>query len=313
MVQGNGAVPDDAVQAIGSAVSATPGIAAVTPARTSPSGDVAVLQAFPGTAPQSAETERTLHRLRDSTLPGAVADNGLRTYVGGFTATQVDFTGTISSRLPLFIGIVVLLGALLLLLAFRSVVISILTAVMNLIAVAVCFGTIVAIFQWGRLDGLTGIDKPGPIDAFLPVFLFAILFGLSMDYQVFLLGRTHEAWLATRDNARAVITGQVETGRVITAAGAIMVLVFLSFTAGDRAMMLFGIGLGVTVLFDAFVIRTMLMPALMHLCGPTTWWMPRGLDRILPRLDVAEGPDVPAPHPRDAEDVTETGTPARAH
>ncbi len=182
---------------------------------------------------------------------------------------------------------IVLLGAVLLLYAFRSLLIAALTAVMNLLAVAVCFGLIVAIFQWGWAGDLLGLGQPGPVDAFLPVFLFAILFGLSMDYQVFLLGRMHETWLHTRDHRQAVSTGQIETGRVITAAGAIMVLVFLSFTAGERLMKLFGIGLGITVLLDAFVIRTMLVPALLHLFGQASWWLPGWLDRHLAKLSPA--------------------------
>ncbi len=275
-------------QRIATEISGTPGVAAVTPTQVSPSGRIAVLQAFPTTSPQSQATDDLLHRLRDTVIPRATSGTGLTVLIGGFTATTVDFTDTINSRLPLFIGIIVLLGAVLLLFAFRSPLVAALTAAMNLLAIAVCFGLIVAIFQWGWAGKLLGLGQPGPVDAFLPVFLFAILFGLSMDYQVFLLGRIQETWLHTRDNRRAVTTGQIETGRVITAAGAIMVLVFLSFTAGERLMKLFGIGLGITVLLDAFVIRTMLVPALLHLFGQASWWLPGWLNRRLPTLSPTQ-------------------------
>lgn len=292
----NGA--SDAADQVSAAVRGTAGVAAVTPAQLSPSGRVAVLEAFPTTSPQSRDTETLLHRLRDTVLPAATQSSGSTAYVGGFTATMVDFTDTINSRLPLFIGVVALVGAILILIAFRSLLVAGLTAVMNVLAISVCFGVIVAVFQWGWLGGLLGLGRPGPIDAFLPVFLFAILFGLSMDYQVFLLGRMHEAWIRTRDNRRAVTIGQVETGRVITAAAVIMVLVFLSFTAGERLEKLFGIGLGITVLVDAFIIRTLLVPAVLHLSGPASWWMPRWLDRVLPRLAFE------AEEPADGSDAT---------
>lgn len=288
VVASDGRLAEGDLRKVNEALAGTPGVASVTPARVSPSGEVAVQQAFPETSPQSARTKELLHELRDEVMPRAVRDTGASAYIGGFTATEVDFTDTINSRLPYFIGVVVLLGAVLLLIAFRSVLVAVLTAVMNLFAIGVCFGVIVAVFQWGWLSGLTGIGEPGPIDSYLPVFLFAILFGLSMDYQVFLLGRTHETWLLTRDNHRAVTHGQIETGRVITVAAAIMVLVFLSFAAGEREMKLFGIGMGLTVLFDAFVIRTMLVPAVLHLGGRASWWMPAALDRLLPRLNMAE-------------------------
>ncbi|WP_075732053.1 MMPL family transporter [Streptomyces acidiscabies] len=288
VISADGRLSDGALRNVNDAMAATPGVASVTPARVSPSGEVAVQQVFPKTSPQSERTKKLLHHLRDDVTPEAVRGTGAAVYIGGFTATEVDFTDTISARLPLFIGVVVLLGALLLLIAFRSLLVAALTAVMNLFAIGVCFGVIVAVFQWGWLSGVTGIGETGPIDAYLPVFLFAILFGLSMDYQVFLLGRMHETWVHTRDSRRSVTLGQVETGRVITVAAAIMVLVFLSFASGEREMKLFGIGMGVTVLFDAFVIRTMLVPAVLHLAGRASWWLPGPLDRLLPRLEVAE-------------------------
>ena len=301
-----------AVDRVASALSATPGVAAVAPPQTSPSGAVAVLQAFPTTSPQARQTENLVHSLRGTVLPDALRGTGAVAHVGGFTATSVDFTDAVDHRLPPFIVVVVLLGALLLLLAFRSLFVAGLTAVMNLLAIAVCFGVVVAVFNWGWAGGLLGLGRPGPIDAFLPVFLFAILFGLSMDYQVFLIGRMHDLWLRTGDHRRAVTEGQRQTGRVITAAAAVMVLVFLSFATGNRLETLFGIGLGVTVLLDAFVIRTMLVPALLHLVGPAAWWMPRRLDRVLPRFGVeAPGHRGAAGLQRDAAQAAGPGAGAR--
>ncbi|WP_322756691.1 MMPL family transporter, partial [Frankia sp. Cas3] len=174
----------------------------------------------------------------------------------------------------------------LLVVVFRSVVIPLMASVMNLLAVAASFGVLVAIFQWGWLSDLFDI-QPGPIEPFLPVMIFAILFGLSMDYEVFLVSRMHEEWLARRDNRIAVSLGQAETGRVISAAGAIMALVFGSFMLGDdRVIKMFGLGLALAVVIDAFVIRTVLVPALMHLCGRVNWWLPARLDRVLPTVSV---------------------------
>jgi RND superfamily putative drug exporter len=301
-----------AAQRVAAALGSTPGVAAVGPAQTSPSGAVAVFETFPTASPQSRQTENLVHTLRGSVLPEALRDTGATAHVGGFTATSVDFTDAVSHRLPPFIVAVVLLGALLLLLAFRSVFVAGLTAVMNLLAIAVCFGVVVAVFNWGWAGGLLGLGRPGPIDAFLPVFLFAILFGLSMDYQVFLIGRMHDLWVTTGDHRRAVSEGQRQTGRVITAAAAVMVLVFLSFATGNRLETLFGLGLGVTVLLDAFVIRTMLVPALLHLVGPASWWLPRRLDRILPRFGF-EAPDRErtSAAPQGGQPVPETGAGAR--
>ena len=270
--------------ALAAALARTPGVAQVTGPMTSRSGRTAVLWVFPTTSPQSLRTGRLVHTLRSQVLPRALRGTGSVAYVGGFTAATIDFTDAVAQRLPPFVLAVIVLGAMLLLAAFRSVVIAVMTAVMNLAAIAVCFGTVVAIFQWGWFGGPLGLGRPGPIDSFLPVFLFAILFGLSMDYQVFLIGRMHDIWARTSDHGQAVSGGQAETGRVITAAAAIMVLVFLSFTFGNRLEALFGIALGTTVLLDAFVIRTMLVPALLHLIGPATWWMPRWLERAVPRL-----------------------------
>ncbi|OHV40934.1 hypothetical protein BBK14_11865 [Parafrankia soli] len=305
------------------------GVASVTPPRQSPNGHAAIATLYPTTSPQAAETATLLDRLRDDVIPAATEGAASPVYVGGITAVFEDFSGVLSSKLPLFIGIVVVLAFLLLVVVFRSLLIPLTASLMNLLAVGAAFGAVVAVFQWGWLSDLLGIS-PGPIESFLPVMLFAILFGLSMDYEVFLVSRMHEEWTARRDNRIAVSLGQAETGRVISAAGAIMTLVFASFILGDdRVIKLFGLGLALAILLDAFVIRTVLVPALMHLFGRANWWLPKGLDRVLPRVSVesaedieeirhtplpadAVGDTVPAqPHgPADGRDATE---PERAH
>ncbi|ABW15071.1 MMPL domain protein [Parafrankia sp. EAN1pec] len=305
------------------------GVASVTPPRQSPNGHAAIATLYPTTSPQAAETATLLDRLRDDVIPAATGGAASPVYVGGITAVFEDFSGVLSSKLPLFIGIVVVLAFLLLVVVFRSLLIPLTASLMNLLAVGAAFGAVVAVFQWGWLSDLLGIS-PGPIESFLPVMLFAILFGLSMDYEVFLVSRMHEEWTARRDNRIAVSLGQAETGRVISAAGAIMTLVFASFILGDdRVIKLFGLGLALAILLDAFVIRTILVPALMHLFGRANWWLPKGLDRVLPRVSVesaedieeirhtplpadAVGDTVPAqPHgPADGRDATE---PERAH
>ncbi|MEX5707352.1 MMPL family transporter [Parafrankia sp. FMc6] len=305
------------------------GVASVTPPRQSPNGHAAIATLYPTTSPQAAETATLLDRLRDDVIPAATGGAASPVYVGGITAVFEDFSGVLSSKLPLFIGIVVVLAFLLLVVVFRSLLIPLTASLMNLLAVGAAFGAVVAVFQWGWLSDLLGIS-PGPIESFLPVMLFAILFGLSMDYEVFLVSRMHEEWTARRDNRIAVSLGQAETGRVISAAGAIMTLVFASFILGDdRVIKLFGLGLALAILLDAFLIRTVLVPALMHLFGRANWWLPKGLDRVLPRVSVesaedieeirhtplpadAVGDTVPAqPHgPADGRDATE---PERAH
>ncbi|OHV37738.1 MULTISPECIES: MMPL family transporter [Pseudofrankia] len=264
----------------------TPGVASVSEPQYSPTGSAATITLFPTTSPQAAETSKLLDRLRDDVVPKVVAGSDTQVYIGGSTATGDDFSTVLQSKLPLFIGIVVILAFLLLVAVFRSLLIPLTASVMNLFAVGAAFGVIVSIFQWGWFGSLIGISG-GPVEAFIPVILFAVLFGLSMDYEVFLVSRMHEEWSARRDNRLAVSLGQAETGRVISAAGAIMTLVFASFVLGDeRVLKLFGLGLAMAVLIDAFVIRTVLVPALMHIFGKANWWLPRALDRRLPHLSV---------------------------
>ena len=263
-----------------------PGVAAVISPRSIGADAVWVVAVLPTTSPQSVETASLIDHLRDTLIPDAEASTTLRVYVGGQTAVFEDFAAVLAGKLLLFITVIVLLGCLLLLVAFRSIVIPLTAAVMNLLAAGASVGVVVAVFQWGWGSEALGLGKPGPIEAFLPVMLVAILFGLSMDYQVFLVSRMREEWLRTGDNARAIRIGQVETGRVISAAAAIMVAVFLAFVAGGRRPIgEFGLGLAIAILLDALLLRTILVPAAMHVVGRANWWLPSWLDRILPRLN----------------------------
>ena len=275
-----------------------PDVAAVAPAIYSPGGKLAVINVFPKTAPQDAATSTLLTRLRDSVIPPLERSTRTAVYVGGTTALFADFSSLLSSKLPLFIGAVVLISALLLLVVFRSVFVAVKAIAMNLLSVAAAFGVVVAIFQWGWLGGVIGISTTSPIAAFLPVMVFAVVFGLSMDYEVFLMSRMHEEWERTGDAAHAMRHGLAATGRVITAAAAIMVCVFASFVLGDSlTIKLFGVGLASAVFLDAFLIRAVLVPALMALMGPRAWWLPQRLDRRLPRLNVDPAVHEPSPEP----------------
>ncbi|HWF23473.1 MAG TPA: MMPL family transporter [Acidimicrobiales bacterium] len=255
--------------------------------------EVATFEVYPKSAPQDAATTTLINQLRNATVPKAVAGSALTVYVGGSTAVFVDFAHVLSSKLPLFIGLVVLLSFLLLALVFRSLVIPLISAAMNMLSIGAAFGVLVAVFQWGWLGSLLGVSRSGPVEAFLPVMLFAILFGLSMDYQVFLVTRMHEEWLKTGDNRMAVRNGLAATGKTITAAALIMILVFGSFIfGGERVIKEFGLGLAAGILIDAVVIRMAIVPALMLLIGKSNWWFPRWLDRSLPHIgfEEVEGP-----------------------
>ncbi|MGW8066466.1 MMPL family transporter [Streptomyces ziwulingensis] len=276
----------------------TEGVSSVTPVAYNSGGDTAYLTLVPESAPQSARTSDLVERLRSEVLPRAEAGTALEVHVGGVTAGYDDFADVIVGKLPLFVGVVVCLGCLLLLLAFRSVGIPLKAAAMNVAAVAASFGVVVVIFQWGWGSDLLGLGSAGPIEPFLPVIMVSVLFGLSMDYQVFLVSRMYEEWLETGDNRRAVRVGLAETSRVINSAAVIMIAVFLAFVlSGDRVIAMFGIALAVAVALDAFVLRTLLVPALMHLLGGANWWLPRRLDRVLPRISI-EPPECRTAHER---------------
>ena len=264
-----------------------PGVAAVVPFPSKPGAKVAVLEVIPTTAPQDVHTSDLIKHLRSTVIPAAEQGSGLRVLVGGATAIFDDFAAIISAKLPLFIGVIVGLGFLLLLVAFRSLLVPATAAVMNLLAAGASFGVVVAFFQWGWGADRLGLGRPGPVEAFLPVIMLAVLFGLSMDYQVFLVSRMHEEWVHTHDNRHSVVLGQATTGRVITAAAAIMISVFAAFVfGGQRVIAEFGIGLAAAVFLDAFVLRTVLVPSVMHLFGRANWWLPRAVDRRMPHLSV---------------------------
>ncbi|KUL26022.1 MMPL family transporter [Streptomyces regalis] len=276
----------------------TEGVASVIPVTYNTGGDTAYLTVVPESSPQSQQTSDLVDRLRSEVLPRAETGTSLDVHVGGMTAGYDDFADVIVGKLPLFVGVVIGLGCLLLLLAFRSVGIPLKAAVMNVAAVAAAFGVVVAIFQWGWGSELLGLGRAGPIEPFLPVIMVSVLFGLSMDYQVFLVSRMYEEWLETGDNRRAVRVGLAETSRVINSAAVIMISVFLAFVlSGDRVIAMFGIALAAAVALDAFVLRTLLVPALMHLLGGANWWLPRWLDARMPRISI-EPPESRAAHER---------------
>ncbi|MGR6972884.1 MMPL family transporter [Streptomyces cynarae] len=276
-----------ALDNLDSTLAATKGVAAVTPVTYNGSGTTAYLTVVPDSAPQSQHTSDLVKRLRSDVLPRAEKGTTLDLYVGGVTAGYDDFANVIVGKLPLFVSVVIGLGCVLLLLAFRSFGIPLKAAAMNLAAVAAAFGVVVAIFQWGWGSELLGLGSAGPIEPFLPVIMVSVLFGLSMDYQVFLVSRMYEEWLETGDNRRAVRIGLAETSRVINSAAVIMISVFLSFVlGGDRVIAMFGIALASAVALDAFVLRTLLVPALMHLLGAANWWLPSWLERRLPRISI---------------------------
>jgi RND superfamily putative drug exporter len=283
------------------ALAAVPGVAAVEPgpaqATPPPGPAIEVTQVLPATAPQDQATATLITHLRNTVIPRYTGGTTLPVYVGGFTATFIDFASVTSAKLPWLLATIVGSSFLLLVLAFRSLLIPVTTAVLNLLAAAASFGVLTAFFQWGWGMRALGLGPAAPIEGYLPEIVLAILFGLSMDYQVFLVSRMAEEWSRTRDNARSVIVGQAYTARVITAAAAIMIAVFIAFVfMGQTDVEEFGIGLAAAVALDAFVLRTVLVPAVMHLCGPANWWLPRWLDRRLPYLAI-ESPAQERPNP----------------
>ncbi|MGX1546561.1 MMPL family transporter [Streptomyces adustus] len=299
LVTGVGGAEDRvALDNLDATLRSTEGVAAVTPVTFDAQGRTAYLTVVPDSAPQSRSTSDLVDRLRTEVLPRAEQGTGLDVSVGGVTASYDDFAGVIVGKLPLFVGVVIGLGCVLLLLAFRSIGIPLKAAAMNVAAVAAAFGVVVAVFQWGWGSELLGLGRAGPIEPFLPVIMVSVLFGLSMDYQVFLVSRMYEEWLETGDNRRAVRVGLAETSRVINSAAVIMISVFLAFVlSGDRVIAMFGIALAAAVAIDAFVLRTLLVPALMHMLGGANWWLPGWLDRRLPRISI-EPPECRAAHER---------------
>ena len=300
----DGAAQKAAFERVRAAAAAAPGVVSATPTTVFPDraggGSVAIAQIVPTGSPQDESTTTLLRRLRDETVPQAQAGTGVTVLVGGQTAIFEDFSTVLSEKLPLFIGVVVALSFLLLMAVFRSLLIPLTAAAMNLLSAAAAYGVITAVFQKGWGDFLFGVDKTGPIEPFIPVMMFAIVFGLSMDYQVFLVSRMYEEWHRTGDNREAISRGLAATGRTITAAAAIMILVFGAFVlGGDRIIKLFGLGLASAVAIDALIVRSAIVPAIMTLLGKWNWWLPGPLDRVLPRLnvegDVEHRDDAPLP------------------
>jgi RND superfamily putative drug exporter len=280
--------------AVVTAADHTPGVVTAVGPEFFPAGPghpaVALAEVYPVGSPQDQSTTNLINNLRDNVIPASVGGQHLQVLVGGATAQGNDVAAQLSSKLPLFVGMVVALSFILLMIVFRSLAIPAAAAVMNLLSAAAAFGVITAVFQWGWLKSLVGVTNTGPISPFIPILMFAVLFGLTTDYQVFLVSRIQEEWLRRRDNTLAVITGQATTGRIITAAAAIMTVVFFSFTlTTDRTIKIIGLGMAAAVVADALIVRTILVPAVMHLLGKANWRIPAALDRVLPRLDVEGG------------------------
>ena len=272
------------------------GIAFVTPPEFNRGSTGAVIIVYPTTSPQSSQTEALVQTLRNEVIPPVVGGTGVNAQVGGQTAASIDAANFLGHRLFVVIGAVLLLSFVLLMVVFRSLVLPLKAVIMNLLSVGAAYGVMVAVFQWGWAGRIIGIGETGPIDPWIPVALFVVLFGLSMDYEVFLLSRIREEWLRTHDNSLAVADGLAVTGRIITAAAAIMFCVFASFVIKDplHILKVFGLGLATAVLVDATIVRMMLVPSIMELLGPVNWWMPRWMDRSIPTIGVEV---TPAPIP----------------
>ena len=293
----NGAADMPKVQAIANAIQQTPGVASITAPKLLPDAHLSLINAFAASSPQDKATSDLVHRLRNETLPPLKASTGLQVYTSGGPAIIVDFSDFIGSRLPLFIGAVLLLSFLLLMTVFHSVVVPLKAVIMNMLSIGASFGAMVAVFQWGFMDSVFGLGKEGPIDAWVPMMLFAILFGLSMDYEVFLLTRIREEYDRTGDNRQAVADGLAATGRVISAAAAIMVCVFGAFILGQgRDIKLVGFGLAFAVLIDATIVRLVLVPSAMELMGKANWWAPSWLVRWLPTIHMEAGSALESEH-----------------
>jgi RND superfamily putative drug exporter len=303
-----------AFQRLLGAAAQTPGVASVTPAVTSPNGQVRLATVYPSTSPQDGPTVDLVNRIRHDLIPRAADGTGLVVHVGGVTATNIDFAHVLTDKLPVFIAVVVILAFILLLVVFRSLLIPLVASVMNLLSVGAGLGALNAVFHWGWGTSVLGLSGSGPVDSFVPVVMFSVLFGLSMDYLVFLVSRIQEEWhrlhhgtshsltalggRSARRNHQAVTVGLAGSGRIIAGAASIMILVFGSFLlGGHRILAEFGFALGFSVLIDALVIRGLLVPALMHLLGPANWALPGWLDRLLPRLAVEPGDHAPVTNP----------------
>ncbi len=295
----------DALDGLVEALGADPGVqfASLAGLDDPSSPQAALVQIVLTTSPQDAATTDAIERLRQDVVPAAIAGTGMEVSVTGTTAASIDFTSYLADRLFVFIGVVLLLSFVLLMMVFRSLLVPLKAVIMNLVSIAAAYGVVVAIFQWGWLDFVFGVE-PAPIEPFVPMMMFAIVFGLSMDYEVFLLSRVKEEYDRTGDPRTSVADGLAATAHVITAAAAIMIVVFGAFLLEDnRIIKLFGVGLAAAVLLDASLVRMLLVPATMELLGDKNWWLPAWLDRVLPRLNV-EGP-TDSSHPTPPDDDTD--------
>jgi RND superfamily putative drug exporter len=265
----------------------TLGVQQVSPPIPNEQGDVAMLVVYPTTSPQSVETEQLVNRLRDDAVPAATEGTNVTIHVGGPAAASIDATRYVADRLPVFIAAVIFLSFLLLLVVFRSILVPIKAAIMNLLSVTAAYGVVAYMVEGGWFGEIFGVTEPTPVPSFIPMMMFAILFGLSMDYEVFLLSRIREEYVRTGDNATAVADGLAHTARVITAAAAIMISVFLAFVLADEVFLkMIGVGLATAILVDATVVRMVLVPSTMELLGDANWWLPDWLERRLPRFHV---------------------------
>jgi RND superfamily putative drug exporter len=277
------------LQGLTAELASVPGVAQVTPPFPNDPADprAVIWRVYPTTSPQDAATAQLVDDLRASELLDDARAQGLDVKVTGNVALSQDFSDYLAQRIPVFFGAVLVLSFLLLLTVFRSVLVALKAVILNLLSIGAAYGLVVAVFQWGWFSEVIGVGRGGPIEPFIPMMLFAIVFGLSMDYEVFLLSRIREEYNRTGDNARAVADGLASTARVITAAAAIMVFVFGSFLLEtDRIIKLFGFGLASAIALDATIVRMLLVPATMELLGDRNWWLPRWLDRLLPNIDV---------------------------
>jgi RND superfamily putative drug exporter len=296
--QGDG----DAPAKLAKAFAATPGVAAVSQPALNTSGDTAQIAIFPATSPQSTETADLVHTVRDDVIPSTLAGSSAHAYVGGQTASNEDVATKLINRFSLFLLFIVGITCLVLTMAFRSIVIALKAVLATSLSALAAFGALVAVFQWGWLQGLVGLDRTGPTASYLPVIVLSILFGLSMDYEVFLASRIREEYVKGAGARRAITAGVSGVGRVIVAAAVIMGVVFWAFVlTDDRTVKSFGLGLGVAILVDALIVRMLLVPAVMHLLGDRAWYMPRWLDRVLPRLTI-EAPEEDEPQD-DSSDI----------
>ncbi|HLT18611.1 MAG TPA: MMPL family transporter [Thermomicrobiales bacterium] len=297
----NGQVDLATLDGLSQQLNQTEGVAYASPPFPNEAGDAAIIQVIPTTGPQDAETEDLVHRLRDGVVDEAIGESSMEVHVGGITAATVDFADFTGDRMPIFFGAVLILSFLLLMMVFRSLLVPVKAVIMNLLSIGSAFGLMIAVFQWGWLNEALGVSGTGPIEAWAPMMIFAVVFGLSMDYEVFLLSRIREEYDRTGDNASAVADGLANTARVITAAAAIMIVVFSSFVLGeDRDLQMLGFGLAVAVLIDATLVRLVLVPATMELLGKANWWLPGWLNRILPAVHFEGEPESPPATPAAA-------------